>query len=347
MKRLICLCLLGILCILPNNVKGQPPNPEIVSSIQSAWVVYWDLENTWQEAEMLIAAGGIPSFFAAYYDASDMLYIPPELLEFAWELKQQHEELPMLLTVVNDRILENGRSVLKEQALVQRLLTDEESMRAHATQLVDLARTNGFAGIDMDYENLGENRALWRQYAQFLQILYCQLQRKGLQLRVTLEPRALDKANYPKGPTYAVMLYNLHGSHSSPGPKASASFIRTTLRLAKKQLGPEVQAAFASGGYVWHPDGKVQDVTEQLALARLKKAGTEAVRDADSGAMYFSHQDSKHKGQVVWYADGQTLKSWKRISAEEGITSFALWRLGGNEKASLMEYLQGSEQQNR
>ncbi len=347
MKPLMILCLISLLCVLPANAEEQSPKTEPVPSVQSAWVVYWDLEGARKEAEMVVAAGGTLSFFAAYYDASDALYVPPELLESAWALQEQYRELPLLLTVVNDRLLEEGGSVLKDADLVRRLLADEESMRTHAGQLVELAQLHGFAGIDMDYENLGNNKALWRQYALFLEILFGQLQQAGLQLRVTLEPRALDKATYPKGPDYAVMLYNLRGPHSGPGPKATYAFIRTTLRQARRRLGPGVQAAFSTGGFVWLPDGKVQDVTEQQAAARQREGDAQAVRDPASGALHFVHREGARQGQELWYADGQTLHSWKQVAAREGVTSFALWRLGGNVTASLAEYLEAPGQQRR
>ncbi|HSK68680.1 MAG TPA: glycosyl hydrolase, partial [Candidatus Limnocylindria bacterium] len=132
-----------------------------------------------------------------------------------------------------------------------------------------------------------------------------------------------------------VMLYNLYGGHSGPGPKASAEFIRATLRKARKHLGDDVHAALATGGYVWMEGMGVQSVTEKQAFRRLKEADAVSHRDPNSMAIYADLSG----WEKMWFADGMTLQHWAQICRESGVDSISIWRLGGNEVASVDKYV--------
>jgi spore germination protein YaaH len=299
-----------------------------------AWVAYWDLRETRSELERFVSSGGTLSFFAAYYDEYNMLFIPAEITAAYSGVKTAWPDKPAYITVVNDVLYSDGSTSEKSKELVEELLRTTDTMRWQAAVIASMAQEYGYAGVDMDYENLYGSAKLWDKYAKFLGILQKELESRGLGLRVILEPRALDKAKWPKNLTYSVMLYNLYGNHSGPGPKASDEFIRTTLAKAKKYLGKNVNAALATGGYVWIEGMGVESVTEKEALARLRDTYVVPRRDPNSMALF-----ARLSGwEGMWFADGVTLQHWAEISREEGVDSFSIWRLGGNDPASVERF---------
>ena len=88
-------------------------------------------------------------------------------------------------------------------------------------------------------------------------------------------------------------------------------------------------AAFATGGYLWFGNGKVRSLTEAQAVKIIETEGVTPQRDKASGALYFTYSD-KNGENVVWYADGDTLKYWSDLAAYKGVNAISLWRLGGN-----------------
>lgn len=302
----------------------------------TAWVAYWAGQNVKQELAAL-GKNGAASYFAAFFRQGDELFYPQQLQEIMAAAKKP--DRACFLTIVNDYYYHEDNIKEKDAAVLRRLFDSEQSMQRHARQIIDIVAQSGCGGIDLDYENLGSDKRLWEQYAQFIQILYAQAQQSNLVLRVILEPRALDKAAYPAGPQYVLMFYNLYGSHSGPGPKADTAFIRDLAGRIKMLFGADAAAAFACGGYDWQAGGKTRQLSELEAQALLAKHRARLQRDEQSQAVYFTYQEGKKEHQV-WFADAQTLCHWVDTARQEGIAAFALWRLGGNAPGTIRRFAQ-------
>ena len=91
--------------------------------------------------------------------------------------------------------------------------------------------------------------------------------------------------------------------------------------------------AFAAGGYDWPANGSGKEVTEADA-AKLAAKSTDLQRDSQSGVLHFTYK-SNGVTHTVWYADGQTLKSWMNQAKAAGINNVALWKMGGNAPATM------------
>lgn len=306
----------------------------------TAWTAYWNMEGIGTEVEQLADHLRGLSLFAAYYDAQDRLFVPEELGLLQAEIGQA--DLPLLLTIVNDRLEQDGKASLKDRPLVQRLLDSEQGRRRHAREIITLAKGMGVSGIEMDYENLGREPELWQHYVSFIAHLEEEAAHADLSLSVILEPSALPLAAFPAGPQYVVMLYNLHGHHSRPGPKADDAFVQRLSAQMLDQLPGEPAVALATGGFVWHQDGSIQPVTEQQARALADNMGTAPVRDSKSGALFFSWTGDQDAA-VLWYADGETIRGWAGLAEEVGVKRFYLWLLGGNEFDSLVRLAEADE----
>lgn len=314
------------------TVRAQP-DPQPRQWI--AWAAYWATEGVADEAQKLGDSLQGLSLFAAYYDSKEQLFIPEELTWLQEDLGQAFgRDVPLLLTIVNDRLVKGGKPTLKDRDLLWRKLGTQDARVRHAKEIIALAQQLEVKGIELDYENLGKDTALWQYYAVFIDHMQAEAMRAGLSLSVVLEPSVLDVVSFPEGPSYVVMLYNLYGNHSGPGPKADLAFIKRLAAQMKEKLPGCPAVALAADGFIWHGNGEVESLTEKEAVALARDMGVKVERDNTSGALHFEgilDGTDIH----VWYADGETLSAWAKAAESEGIDSFYLWLLGGKEERSL------------
>jgi spore germination protein YaaH len=302
----------------------------------SAWAVYWDVETVPEEITALYGRLDALCHFSAVFGPDGSVFIPEATEQFHRSLLQDKKTAVPLhyITVVNDVVYPDGSSLLKDTDILRPLLADKASRAAHISELLKLAADGGYEGLEIDYETLQKQEELAEQLALFCGELYDAAKARGLRLRVVLEPSfPAGKIKLPAGPEYVVMLYNLFGSHSGPGPKADPAFIRDTVKKMRVLPGNPVYA-LAVGGFDWRGDTAVS-LSESKAAELLAETGASAWREKNSGCLVFSYKmdGAEH---TVWYADGETLNGWMDvIRKENGNSRFAVWRLGGNETDSL------------
>lgn len=294
----------------------------------SAWLAEWH----WQAGidDFRIAAAGLDSLqlFAVYFDERDELHVTERWDEALPEVRRAVAESGVQafdLSIVNDIKLADGTDVQKDAELVGRLVATGESRRKHVDAIVALAEEYGFTGVEIDYEAIRSED--WDNLRLFYGALYEALALRGKSLRVVLEQRApLESLDWPEGPMYVVMAYNLHGYHSGPGPKADYAMIRDIAQRLSHV--PQGAIAFAAGGFAWSDDGAVTALTEKQAQQLELRAALPVQRDEASGSLYFDYEDEQGRAVTVWYADGETLRGWRDESLKLGVADMALWRLG-------------------
>lgn len=296
----------------------------------SAWLAYWDLEQGGKDLDRIGKRLDKLSFFAAYFDKYDRLFIPQELSDKKGELKKKRIKAETYLSFVNDKQNFDGSVVLKDSEVLRRLFADNASMERHIDDIIALTLQGGYDGIEIDYERIWSDDQVGQSFLKFTDKLYAKARKNNLKLRIVLEPRApLSAPGFIKGPEYVVMIYNLFGLHSGPGPKANKEFIQKTLARMEALPG-EKEAAFSTGGCVWADNGEKSFLTEVEARTLAMVYGAEPTRDGESQCMVFGYKDMKGVSYQVWYADVTTLDYWISLSKEQGINSISLWRLGGN-----------------
>lgn len=301
----------------------------------SAWVTYWDADSAFDEVLRLGNRLSRISLFAAYYRADDSLFVPEEISQLSQEIMLGMDKSPpMYLTVVNDLLQADKAASLKDRPLLWRKFGDADSRAAHAKEIIAAASDLGAVGIELDFENLGNDTLLWEAYAAFISLMQSLSLEAGLQLQVVLEPSALGQTSFPEGPQYVVMFYNLFGNHSGPGPKADLSFVINLADKTIKSLPGKPMAAFATGGYAWVGQGVVQELSEKAAMQLIKKHGVKARRDPGSQALTFEYTN-KEQSYQVWFADGHTISCWASEVAKQGIMDIYIWKLGSNAPVSL------------
>lgn len=357
MKRKRALWILAVVCSLLCACGSAEQSPETTERQESEaeaepvsgqeqeeteenllWLAYWSYQGYEEELLCLGRQDTAVSVFGVLYDwQEDQPFLTQEAEELLQKVQKEKEEGERIyLSFINDLRLEDGSYSNKDPELLQRLFGNAEAGAKHAEEIVELACANGVDGVEIDYENIKKKEELWEPFCIFLKELSQRCEEKGLLLRVVLGAYDTDKAQFPEGIEYAVMCYNLYGTHSGPGPKADIAFLRETFERCRKLPG-SVSAAFSTGGFVWAGESCEKALTEEEAEELYTSLGAEAselVRDEASGALHFTYTQEGTEREV-WYADGETLSLWKQTAREYGIRKFSLWKAGGNKEESL------------
>lgn len=292
----------------------------------SAWVTYWDLDVDDEIATLNSKLSSI-SYFEAYFDSENKLYVPEELVEYYNETKDAGYE--KYITIVNDKDNGNNDMSLKDTNLLKDLFKDSKSISDHINEIVELKKKYDFDGIEIDYENIKKDMQLWAQYVDFINQLYEKCKENNIKLRVILEPGIpVENLNFKEGPTYVIMCYNLHGPSTKPGEKANKEFVQKLIDKMKIIPGQK-EFALSTGGFDWTKDNKVTAVDEQTAKELAVKYNSDQVRDSNSLYINFKYSDTKGKEHEVWYADNETLNELIKVIDDNGY-KVSIWRLGGN-----------------
>jgi spore germination protein YaaH len=145
------------------------------------------------------------------------------------------------------------------------------------------------------------------------------------------------------------MNYDEHEENSDPGPIASQPWFLNNLKRVMKLVPKEkIICAVGNYGYDWtmsipdpkdkkHPKPKVlntEDLSVQEAWQRASDADVDLDLDYDSLNPHYSYIDEDdHVRHVVWFLDSVTLLDEMRGARALGLQTFALWRLGEEDRS--------------
>lgn len=296
----------------------------------SAWAAYWDTEDVLDEVQELNGDLKSLSFFAVYFNKNNQLFIHEKISALYDETAENDTSIVRYITIVNDKINNDGSSSLKDVDLLHKLLMTDAAADAHVEDLINLALNEGYDGIEIDYEAIRNNLQLWERFIKFINKLYIRTNESGLRMRVLLEPEIpFDMLSFPKGPEYVIMCYNLFGTHSGPGPKANEHFIRNIIEKTTSIPGKKTYAV-ATGGFDWINEKNASSLTQTQAIYLNEKHHAQVIRDEESMCVKYQYTDGENAVHEVWYADEITLKSWIAAIQSSGDFDVAIWRLGGN-----------------
>lgn len=284
------------------------------------WTVYWDGDGTVRTLAQNAGCIDSVGVFAADYPDGKTLTLPEKSASTIGQIKASEtlKQMPVYLSVVNDTKDEE-----KSVTLLKNLIGTPSQAEASANAIVDMAKSYNCDGVEIDFEKIRKDTALWAWFVDFENRLIAKCNASGLKLRIVLETLTpVESINLPTGPEYVVMCYNLYGNGTKPGPKADRAFLKKTAGRFEK-LG-NVTYALANGGFNFKGSKQAEAVTADEAAALMKKHDAKPKRDKDSGALYF-----KYGSHTVWYADAKTLSTWAEIldQAANRKVPVALWRL--------------------
>ncbi len=201
-----------------------------------------------------------------------------------------------------------------------------------------------YRGLMVDFESFPKKAQ--PGYVTLLNELSSDLHAKGMKLYVSVQVRNPDydyKAIASAADGVVIMNYDEHYPGGSPGPVASQDWFTDNLDAALEEIPKEkLICAIANYGYdfVERPKtGKlppgVADKTVSVQDAWVGARDSEEDIDFDGDALnpHFSYRDDGNFRHDVWFLDAVTALNQMRAAQSVGIQTFALWRLGAEDRS--------------
>jgi spore germination protein YaaH len=305
-----------------------------------AWVTYWDLDRGRARLESPAGRGvkDVFLFSAALDPDGRVTLLSDEVATAALVAEIKERGSRVWLTLVNDvhPPAEAARApVLKDPAVVHRILSDPLLLARHRDEIVALARRLGVAGIDVDYENLeASNR---EPFTELVASLSSALRREGILLSVTTQPKtresksrgagALDwRALCGQADRLQVMLYNLHSAVTGPGPMATTEWMEQVLQFALTECTPSrVVPVLKVSGMEWSSSG-VRGVQYDESIDLARRAGAIIARDSDR-VPHFRYSGVRGAA-TVYFEDALSIERKVELVERLGLKTVILWSLG-------------------
>ncbi|HEV7884425.1 MAG TPA: glycosyl hydrolase family 18 protein [Solirubrobacteraceae bacterium] len=226
------------------------------------------------------------------------------------------------------------------------ILTDPPTRAAVLARLGELAATNGFDGLNVDFEAgaASDRDALTSFVTELAAILHGQGKRISVAVSATTRTVTSGRAafyDYPAlgavADTVFVMNWGKHWSTSTPGALADlpwatevADFVATMPNKSRYVLGAGLYGMdWASGGGPSHPAAALEYGDVQSLIAATAAA---PVVDPVAGAPHFSYVDAGGVAHDVWYTDAASVDARVRLARDRGL-GFGVWRLGREDPA--------------
>lgn len=238
----------------------------------------------------------------------------------------QHTGLPVLAVVTNF-------TTRFDPALAHQVCKDPASRDRFAAKLVSEARSRGFSGLNLDFEDLPASQA--RGYVSLMDNLRGRCRKEGMLLSVDV-PAARDARRDDgfdlKGLGRAAdlvvgMLYDEHGPQSKPGPVASSAWADRNLNeMLASVPAQKLVIGVGTYGYDWSR-GPGQEISFPRALSAATQASASIEWDSEARAPYFSYQTNGERHQV-WMEDAGSVSGRVSDALSHRCAGIGLWRLG-------------------
>lgn len=215
------------------------------------------------------------------------------------------------------------------------LLASPAARKKAKGELAELARSEGYAGLHLDFEYLPPEDA--PKLAGFLQDVRSEL--NGKKLTMAVFPPVDFPAEWSGfhnldliGPfldEIVLMCYDYHGPRTPAGPVVDLEWAKRNVSRVLKSIRPEkVWLGMPAYGYDWSGTDKPRVLSAREGVKLAEKY--HAVRHA-SGTLYF-HYSERHGNHEVYVADKETRKRMEDLAKAFNLKGVALWRLGFEEQ---------------
>ena len=227
---------------------------------------------------------------------------------------------------------------------ISAFLNDPDARARFRGQADAFLASDKFRGLMIDFEDFPQKAQ--PGYMALLNELSGDLHAKGMKLYVSVQARNAD-FDYPAVAALAdgviVMNYDEHYPGAAPGPVASQDwFVRNLTAIKKVVPQDKLICAIGNYGYDWVQKPKhgtlppgAKDTNVSVQDAWLTARDSEADMDFDGDALnpHISYLDENNRQHEVWFLDAVTALNEMRAAQLLGIKTFALWRLGAEDRS--------------
>ncbi|HEY0565503.1 MAG TPA: glycosyltransferase [Terriglobales bacterium] len=225
------------------------------------------------------------------------------------------------------------------------LLNNPASRKTFEQQLTSFVSAGNFPGVSLDLEEIPSDaqpglRALVSELDAALRPA------RRIYINVPVDDDDFDYkylAAHTDG--LILMLYDQHQSESLPGPIAAQDWYITNLRRAAQTVPKEkIICALGNYGYDWTTSApkkrgakrtvdNVVNVSVQEAWLASQDSESPVEFDSDSMNPHYAYEDEQNQRHDVWFLDSATALNQMRAAREFGLNTFALWRLGAEDRS--------------
>jgi cellulose synthase/poly-beta-1,6-N-acetylglucosamine synthase-like glycosyltransferase/spore germination protein YaaH/peptidoglycan/xylan/chitin deacetylase (PgdA/CDA1 family) len=203
-----------------------------------------------------------------------------------------------------------------------------------------------YRGLMIDFESFPKKAQ--PGYVALLNELASDLHGKGMKLYVSVQVRNQDydyQAIASAVDGVVIMNYDEHFPGGTPGPVASQDWFMDNLESAVEEIPKDkLICAIANYGYDWVerpktktgklPPGEAdKSVSVQEAWIGARDSEEDVDFDGDALNPHFSYQDDDNFRHDIWFLDAVTALNEMRAAQTLGIQTFALWRLGAEDRS--------------
>jgi len=222
--------------------------------------------------------------------------------------------------------------------IIHRIINNPVKRERLINELLLILQKNGFAGVNIDFEELREknNGVL----VSFQKELYQKIHSHGFLATQSVSPFNEDY-NLSELAAYNdyifLMAYDQYSESTAPGPICHQKWIEAAVdQAAKKIPSKKLVLAVAGYGYNWKMNkqgravsAKVVTYQQALNLARTYEADIDF--NNDSYNLDFTYTDDDNNEHQVYFTDAATTFNSLRFATEYGLSGVSLWRLGAED----------------
>jgi cellulose synthase/poly-beta-1,6-N-acetylglucosamine synthase-like glycosyltransferase/spore germination protein YaaH/peptidoglycan/xylan/chitin deacetylase (PgdA/CDA1 family) len=263
--------------------------------------------------------------------------VDDKVMSFLKGEKAQTEVFPLVNNF--DPITNNWRPEVTAQ-----FVANPAARRRFRNELMSFLATDNYKGITLDIEAVPETSR--DDYHTLVQELSNDLHAKGMKLYVAVpvNDKDFDYASIAKiSDGLILMNYDQHYPGGDSGAVAGQEWFLKNLQDALKVIPKEkIICAVGNYGYDWAlkkgqkkgtPPEAVHTVSVQDAWLDAEDASTDVNFDDDAMNPHFAYLDDNNMRHDVWFLDGVTALNQMRAAHALGIDTFALWRLGSEDRS--------------
>jgi len=223
-------------------------------------------------------------------------------------------------------------------------LNSKEARARFRREIALFLASDHYRGLMIDFESFPKKAQ--PGYVALLNELSSDLHAKGMKLYVSVQVRNEDydyKAISSAVDGVVIMNYDEHYPGGTPGAVASQDWFSANLESAVKVIPKEkLICAIGNYGYDWVERPKkgklppgLADKSVSVQEAWIGSRDSEEDIDFDGDALnpHFSYRDDDNFRHDVWFLDAVTALNEMRAAQTFGIQTFALWRLGAEDRS--------------
>lgn len=246
----------------------------------------------------------------------------------------QYDTQPMMLL---SSITEQGNF---NSNLTQALLESPDLQQTVLTNILNVIKEKGYAGLDIDFEFIPPQTA--QAYIDFVQLASSILNPEGYLVHVDLAPKSsatqpgllYEAHNYAALGAAAnqvlVMTYEWGYTYGPPMAVAPLNQVRRVLEYAITEIPTEkIQMGIPNYGYDWqlpYESGRAAvSIGNMQALEIAAAYQTEILYDELAQSPYFYYTDENGTSHVVWFEDVRSITAKLNLLQELNLNGAGYW----------------------